>query len=197
MPARLVKNPASETRNMQEYSNHEAVRLMNSYLEVGSSFAIETNLADKDTWKFLLKTQESGYELEVIYISLNDLSILNARIEERTRRGEHFVRPDVVLERYLSGLNLLDHYFDYPSRLKLLDNTESPTILAEIEKGKIIKQKLELPLWVTQHLGKHFDLELKPKEEKVRDLDNIEAVKKFYSKLNQDQPSQKNQEKDL
>ena len=66
--ARLIKNPASETRNMQEYSNHEAMRLMNGYLDSRSSFAIETNLADKDTWKSILKIQESGYQLEVIYI---------------------------------------------------------------------------------------------------------------------------------
>ena len=82
--------------NTQEYSNREAVRLMNDYLLNRLSFAIETNLADIDTWKFLVGVQKGGYRLEAIFIAASDVEVLNARIKERFQRGEHFIRPDIV-----------------------------------------------------------------------------------------------------
>ena len=51
--------------NTQEYSNREAIRLMEEQREHRNSFAIETNLADIDTWKFLLEVQKKGYNLHV------------------------------------------------------------------------------------------------------------------------------------
>jgi predicted ABC-type ATPase len=40
--------------NSQEYSNQEATKLVNDHLNIRSSFIIETNLADVETWKFLI-----------------------------------------------------------------------------------------------------------------------------------------------
>src|SRR5580658_9877809 len=67
--AKEIKQSGLINVNAQEYSNREAIRIMNGYLENMHSFAIETNLADIDTWKFLLEVQKSGYRLEVIYVS--------------------------------------------------------------------------------------------------------------------------------
>lgn len=55
--------------NAQEYSNQEAIRLMEEQRNQRNSFAIETNLADVDTWKFLREMQKTGYNLHIIYIS--------------------------------------------------------------------------------------------------------------------------------
>src|SRR5689334_6069504 len=61
------------TVSSQEYSNQEASRLVSEHLEKRSSFAIETNLADVDTWKFLIEVQHLGYELNLKYISTDEL----------------------------------------------------------------------------------------------------------------------------
>ena len=45
------------TGNTQEYSNSEAIRLVEEQRKSHNSFGIETNLADIDTWKFLLEMQ--------------------------------------------------------------------------------------------------------------------------------------------
>ncbi len=75
--AKEVRQSGLIKANAQEFSNREAIKMMNEYLERRISFAIETNLADVDTWKFLLEVQKGGYKLEVIYISTADIEVLN------------------------------------------------------------------------------------------------------------------------
>jgi len=58
-----------------------------------------------------MKVQQLGYELHVKYCSTDQLKVLSDRIAERVLLGDHFVRPDIVEQRYISGLKLLDHYF--------------------------------------------------------------------------------------
>src|SRR5258708_1364622 len=62
--------------NTQEYSNQEAARVVDEQLNQRNSFAIETNLADVETWKFILKVQEIGYELYIKFISTDKLDLL-------------------------------------------------------------------------------------------------------------------------
>lgn len=184
--ARLSSLVASTNINLQEYSNREALRLMDQYLQARKSFAIETNLADKETWKSLLQIQQSGYQLDVIYLSTDNLETLNARISERVLRGEHFVRPDVVFERYINGLKLLDFYFNHPDRLKLVDNSDTVKLIAEVQKGEIIHKGVEIPIWVSEHLGAHF--QKKPEQQKsVRDMPSADDVRKAYLQKNKGQ----------
>jgi predicted ABC-type ATPase len=122
--------------NTQEYSNQEALRLVNEQLKELNSFAIETNLSDSETWKFLLGVQQIGYQVHLFYISTDEVELLNTRISERTRLGDHYVRPDIVEQRYTAGLNLLNHYFAEPDVLELLDNSKNMTLMAEIRREK-------------------------------------------------------------
>ncbi len=55
--------------NTQEYSNREGIRLMNEHLQKHSSFAMETNLADLETWKFFWKLKKLVI-ISILYIYL-------------------------------------------------------------------------------------------------------------------------------
>lgn len=168
--------------NAQEYSNREAMRLMEEQREKRNSFAIETNLADLDTWKFLLEMQKTGYKLYLNYVSTDDIDMLNNRISERYKLGEHFVRPEIVSERYINGLNLLNHYFDRPDTLELFDNSKQMIRVAQVHQGQIIEMSNVLPNWVTQYLGQHFQRQIQ-QQTKIRDLGNIDEVRKSYEQL--------------
>lgn len=98
--AKQVKTAELVTVNTQEYSNREAQLLVKQHLDKRKTFAIETNLADEETWKFLAAVQRTGYELHLAFLSTDDIRLLNNRIQERHLRCEHFVRPDIVEERY-------------------------------------------------------------------------------------------------
>lgn len=170
------------TVNAQEYCNREAMRLIDEQTKNRNSFAVETNLADVDTWKFLLEMQKIGYKIHLKFFSTDDIHILNERISERYRQGEHFVKPEVVLERYTNGLNLLNHYFARPDVLELFDNTKKMIRLAEVNQGHVIEVVEHLPNWVTQYLTQHFQQQI-TRQTKVKDLGSIDEVRKSYQNL--------------
>ena len=157
--AKEIRNRLDTSINLQEYVNHEAVRLMEEQRKQINSFAIETNLADIETWKFLLKVQETGYKLHILYLSTSNLAMLNNRIKERIRLGDHFVRPEIVEERYINSLKLLNHYFNKADKLQLFDNSRYLQLIGEINFGEIIFQAERLPQWVNENLGQHFQIE--------------------------------------
>jgi predicted ABC-type ATPase len=174
-----IKRSGQTILNTQEIANGKALELMDAYLKQKASFGFETNLCDVDTWKSLLEIQKLGYQLNVIYISTNDQDVLNSRIENRVQLGGHFVLPGIVRERYLAGLNLLNHYFDKPDKLQLFDNSVTMELVAEIAKGQVIHATEKLPDWVIQYLGQKFTKEVKS-ETKARDMSSIDEVRKRY-----------------
>lgn len=189
--AKEVRNAGLLSVNAQEYSNQEAIRLMEEQRNNRKSFAIETNLADIDTWKFLLEVQKTGYQIHILYMSTDSLEVLNNRIQERTRLGDHFVKPAVVEERYINGLKLLSHYFNRPDKLQLFDNSETTRLIAEIDHGLIVHLTGSLPEWVKKYLGQN--LQQQPKQEtQIKDLGNIDEVRKSYELLKQKSDSAKN-----
>lgn len=181
--AKEIKNTGLvPTGNTQEYSNREAIRLMEEQRALNNSFAIETNLADVETWKFLLEVQKTGYKLHVLYMSTDNIDVLNQRIKERVLLGDHFVNPSVVEQRYITGLKLLDHYFSFPDRLQLFDNSKKVQLIADISKGEIISVAKDLTNWIIQYLGQHFQQKIK-QEVKIKELKDIGEVRKAYKKL--------------
>jgi predicted ABC-type ATPase len=174
-----IKRSGQSIVNTQEVANGKASELMDAYLNQKISFGFETNLCDVETWKSMLEIQKLGYLIEVIYISTSDLEVLNSRIESRVQLGGHFVLPEVVRERYLAGLNLLNHYFDKPDKLQLFDNSVAMELVAEIAKGQVLHVAQELPEWVLQYLSKRFVKE-DQSEVKARDMNSVDEVRKRY-----------------
>ena len=132
--------------------------------------------------KFLIKVQQLGYELNVKYISTDRLDLLNGRIAERVLLGDHFVRPDIVEQRYTAGLKLLEHYFDYPDILELFDNSKTMELVAECRKGQIVMVAEKLPEWVARFLGNHLR-QNSDQSISYQSMSDIDAVRKSYQAL--------------
>jgi len=179
--ARIVKTAGIIQGNTQEYANREALKLMQEYLEKHISFGFETNLCDNDTWKFLLEIQKSGYQIQLIFLSTDDLKMLNTRIEERHKRGEHFVTPSVVEERYVNGLNLLQHYFEKPDKVVLIDNSAETLMVAERINNKTRILLTPIPAWAQKCLSGTANISNRPAS--VKDLSSADEVKRFYGSL--------------
>lgn len=192
--AKLAKLAGIVNTNTQEYSNREAMKLVQENLDKRLSFGIETNLSDLDTWKFLIGIQKTGYNIHLLFLSTDDIGLLNKRIEERRQRGEHYVTPKIVEERYLAGLKLLDHYFDVPEKIVLIDNSDFPVIIAEKISGSVIV-KQPLKIWVKTYINRHF-VSSTIKTRQVKDLSSKEEVKELYKKhLSHKKPDKENGKK--
>jgi predicted ABC-type ATPase len=105
----------------QELANAEAVERMNQFVVKKVDFAIESNLADNETWLFLSNLKRLGYAVHLYFLSTSDVSICIRRVALRYKQGGHFVRPDIVKFRYENGLKLLRFYKNMPDRLFLTD----------------------------------------------------------------------------
>lgn len=130
--AKQLKVSSRANINLQELGNREALRLTQKYLDENKTFGIETNLADVDTWKFLIGVQKNGHLLHLTFLCTDNIELINNRIKERTLRGEHFIRPDIVLERYINGLKLLQHYLNIPDQIRFIDSSDQNRLIAEM-----------------------------------------------------------------
>jgi predicted ABC-type ATPase len=134
--------------NVQEIANAQALDRMNDFIAQRVSFAIETNLADKETWQFLIGIQKLGYHLHLNFFGVSDVEICVNRVYNRVAQGGHFVLPDVVRMRYEAGLKLLKHFRAVPNRLVLTDNLTEGLNCAELSLGEVFSVHEPLPDWV-------------------------------------------------
>ena len=87
------------------------------------------------------------------------------------------MNPDVIRQRYTTGLALLKHYKDFPDVLILLDNSDgiAKTEL-ELRKGVVHYQSAQSQEWVTTMV------EEKQSMESLKETKSIHDVKKRYKK---------------
>ena len=85
-----------------QQTNQEAQRRMQAHLAKGESFGIETNLHDEATWQYFLALQQRGYAFDLLFLCTSRLETLVERVLNRARQGGHFVREDIIRERYLT-----------------------------------------------------------------------------------------------
>jgi predicted ABC-type ATPase len=164
--------------NVQELANAEALERMNGFIAKRQSFAIETNLADMETWQFLIGIQGLGYLIHLNFFSISDVEVCINRVHNRVLQGGHFVRPDIVKMRYEVGLKLLKHYKDIPDYLILTDNENESVVCAELAHGVIGFHKEELPTWVNFILSTDANAKI--------DFNNIQDVREKYRRMKED-----------
>lgn len=164
--------------NVQELANAEALDLMNTFIAKRHDFAIETNLADMETWQFLMGIQRLGYTIHLNFFSISDVEVCINRVHNRVLQGGHFVRPDIVKMRYEVGLKFLKRFQAIPDRLILTDNAEESIVCVEMIQGVIKFQKEILPDWVTFILSEDA-------HDKI-DFSNIDEVREKYQRMKED-----------
>ncbi len=164
--------------NLQEIANAQAIEQMNKFIERKESFAIETNLADLETWKFLMGVQKLGYYLQLYFFCVDDIAICNNRITYRVLQGGHFVNPQTVKMRYDAGLKLLKQFKNIPNNLILIDNSTESIKCSELQQGNLVFQKDDLPNWI-KNLFETYDT-------KKDEFLDIESVKEKYRQIKKD-----------
>ncbi len=93
----------------------------------GEDFAIETTLATRSLKKIILKAQELGYFVTVLYFWLNSPDLAVARVADRVAHGGHDIPEITIRRRYDVGLHyLFSDYMPIADRWILADNSEIP-----------------------------------------------------------------------
>ncbi len=132
-----------------------------------------------------MNPEMSELVLQEIVSEQKETNLINGQmaayiIDQRVLAGEHYVRPDVVEERYVNSLHLLNHYFKIPDHIQLFDNSKSLQLCIEARRGEILRLENPLPAWVQNHLTEHVTQNKKVAEKKTIDMNSIDEVRKSY-----------------
>lgn len=95
----------------------EAGRIMlariDTLLQDGGDFAIETTLATKSYVSLIKKARAIGYKITLLYFWLSSPHEARQRVATRVSKGGHNIPDDIIERRYYRGLSNL-HYLYIP-----------------------------------------------------------------------------------
>jgi len=107
----------------------EAGRVMlgriENLLNENSDFAFETTLATRSYKSTILRAQEKGYNVTLLFFWLRTVELAKERVRIRVAEGGHNIEEDVIERRYLNGIrNLFDIYLPIANETLIFDNSE-------------------------------------------------------------------------
>ncbi len=89
-------------------------------------FAFETTLSTRSYRGKVLKAQELGYKVTLLYLWLPSPEMAVQRVAKRVAEGGHDIPKDVIGRRYVRGIrNLLEVYMDICDEVMVVDGSNS------------------------------------------------------------------------
>ena len=89
------------------------------------SFAFETTLASKTYRNTVLRSQEAGYNVTLLFFWLQTVDLAIKRVEKRVLEGGHDIDPMIIERRYINGIrNLFEIYIPIVDEVLIFDNSE-------------------------------------------------------------------------
>lgn len=104
------------------------------------TFAIETTLATRSYRNLVLRAQERGYTVMLVFFYLSSPQLAIDRVAHRVKNGGHYVPDDVVIRRYYRGLkNLTDIFMPIVDRWVIYQyDINGYRLVAEGIKGDVL-----------------------------------------------------------
>ncbi len=115
-------------------------KLCKEAISEGSDFSYECNLR-KDQVKYVKLFEESGYQLNLIYLTLRSIELSKSRIEKR-EANEKFprIQEESILKNFHEGLKNLDDFYQDFNQIVIIDNSVDnslPKVQVIISDGKV------------------------------------------------------------
>ena len=110
---------------------------MDELLQKGETFAFETTLATKSYKQKIEWAQANGYEVTLLFFSLDSPNMAKKRVAQRVAEGGHSIPSQTIERRYYNGIaNLFAIYIDMVDICYIFDNSEGErTPIAKKYKG--------------------------------------------------------------
>ena len=100
----------------------------------GVSFAIETTLATRSYKNLVLKAQEKGYNVSLLFFWLESPEVACERVKKRVSEGGHDIPIETIYRRYWLGLdNLFRIFMPIVDYWALYDNNFQPNLIADTD----------------------------------------------------------------
>lgn len=111
-----------------------------SLLDKGETFAFETTLSTKSYRNFIQLAKNKGFEVTLLFLSLETVELAFHRVKARVAEGGHSIPEDVIQRRFHAGLkNLFELYIPIVDRWILVDNSKTHfEYIAQGYKDKVL-----------------------------------------------------------
>lgn len=160
--------PDYYTRNVEAARIAEQRR--QTALAEGRSFAFETVLSTPEKVGLLTQAQSKGYNVTLIFVTLNDPQLNVERVATRVAKGGHAVEPEAIVARYAKTMGLLASAIEHSDKAVVFDNSGTKAVvIASKENGKLSIRNVDAPAWVEQYL-------VVPTQVRARSLDAINST---------------------
>lgn len=130
-------------------AGRETIVRQRKLIEEGESFGYETTFSSKRDLKIISHAQKLGYEIKLAFIGLKTSADNILRVEERVRKGGHYVSPKDITRRYERSISNLVKALDIADKIYIFDNSNTrQKLVCRIKNKKIVRQSNDLPSWI-------------------------------------------------
>lgn len=141
-----------DTVHVQMRAGRLALLARNQLLDAGRSFAIETTLSGHSEIDLMRCARERGFKVILVFVGVDDVGLLMARVKSRIAEGGHAVSPEAIERRYQRSMGNLECALQIADRAWVFDNNRKRgrrTLL--IREGHRLKYVgKSLPAWALQ-----------------------------------------------
>lgn len=137
----------------EQYS-YEAAKIAESMrmqlLQQGRTFCFETVFSHPSKIDFIAQAKSMGYEIVLVFVHLESISLNQARVSQRVSEGGHSVPAEKVSSRIPRTLHNIKQALPLCDRCYLLDNSrlDDPfRQIAEIHDGQLALKVTSIPEW--------------------------------------------------
>jgi len=137
--------------------NREFETFIQTQIDSGRSFAIETTLRSTVTFEQARRARAAGFVIEIRYLALRDFALHLERIKARADAGGHAASETTLRQIYHSSLANLAQAVAEADQIWVYDNGKTggpPLLVLEAEAGVIHFLAEDLPPWLVEAL--HF-----------------------------------------
>jgi len=121
-----------------------------------SSFSFETVLSHPSKIELLHQAKKSGFKIYSYFITTEDPSINQQRVQERIKNGGHSVPNNKIKERYYRTMKLLPELVAISDQAYIFDNSNSIetgyNLIAKKKENNLNILVDEIPQWLLSYL---------------------------------------------
>lgn len=146
-----------------EVHSYEAARIAAEMriqlLQQGESFCFETVFSHPSKIDFVAEAKALGYEIILVFIHLDTVSLNQARISQRVREGGHSVPDEKVINRIPRSLEFIKRTLPLCDAAFILNNsrTDNPfQQIATLRKGRLVMVQKPLAEWTNRILADYL-----------------------------------------
>lgn len=125
----------------------EAIRIFQKCLKERISFSMETTLSGKSAMRRLKMARDCGFEVEIVYIGLDNVELHCQRVAQRVAKGGHNIPTSKILKRYNESLAHLLSAIKIAKRVEIFDNTHFYKSVMTIKNQEIVFFDKNAPQW--------------------------------------------------